>query len=301
MFQDVSPSLSQGQDVSPSFLSLYQSSSIPNCSDLYLLEPGEEYTLLEDGQLHHPGYGHTQLYCVENSVNSTGHLTTIVLKCEEEPEEEVDDSDCLQTNSVFHLFFTILGFISIVFLAITCIVYVSIPKLFNLHGKIVVSNVTSIFLVTTYILIVYNINVTNHLSCVLLGYFGYFASISMFGWMTVICLDLCWTFCVHSPVRPGEGSHISRFLLFSAAAWGTAASLTAGLAAADLMLPADSAIKPNVGLAQCFIQAKGSRRMIFFHIPILVMMMINLILYLTTVYNLYKYSKQTACVRESRR
>ena len=299
MFQDVFPSLSQGQDVSPSFLSLYQSSSIPNCSDLYLLEPGEEYTLLEDGQLHHPGYGHTQLYCVENSVNSTGHLTTIVLKCEEEPEEEVDDSDCLQTNSVFHLFFTILGFISIVFLAITCIVYVSIPKLFNLHGKIVVSNVTSIFLVTTYILIVYNINVTNHLSCVLLGYFGYFASISMFGWMTVICLDLCWTFCLHS-FRSG-GDSVSRFLLFSVGAWGTAAIFTAGLAAADMLLPADNHHKPNVGLAECFIQAGGNKRMIFFHIPILVFMMINLILYLATVYNLCKHSNQTASVRQSRR
>ena len=121
----------------------------------------------------------------------------------------------------------------------------------------------------------------------------------MFCWMTVICLDLCWTFCLHS-FRSG-GDSVSRFLLFSAGAWGTAASFTAGLAAADMFLPADDHNKPNVGLAECFIQAGGNKRIIFFHIPILVFMMINLILYLATVYKLCKHSNQTASVRKSRR
>ena len=31
--------------------------------------------------------------------------------------------------------------------------------------------------------------------CIVIGYFGYFVSIGMFGWMTVICFDLCSTFC----------------------------------------------------------------------------------------------------------
>ena len=52
------------------------------------------------------------------------------------------------------MFFTALGIVSLLFLLITFIVYVSVPDLFNLHGKIVVSNVTSIFFVTTYFLIV---------------------------------------------------------------------------------------------------------------------------------------------------
>ena len=294
--------LSPDQRVFHDFLSLYISGSIPNCTDPYSLDPDDEYTLLDDGHLHHLGYGHTQLYCVENSVNKTGHVTTFVFKCDEEQIKELPEEieiDCIQNNTAFHIIFTILGIISILFLIITFIVYVSIPDLFNLHGKIVVSNVSSIFLVTTYILIVYNIHVTNYICCVLLGYFGYFASISMFCWMTVICLDLCWTFCLHS-FRSG-GDSVSRFLLFSVGAWGTAAIFTAGLAAADMLLSADNHHKPNVGLAECFIQAEGNKRMIFFHIPILVFMMINLILYLATVYNLCKHSNQTASVRQSRR
>ena len=304
--QAVSPGLSLVSpevEVVPDFLSLYLSGQIQNCSGLYSLEPGEEWTLLDDGQLHHPGYGDTLLYCVENSVNTTLHVSTLILKCEEQTEEFPGrtDPDCLQNNRAFHVFFTALGIISLLFLIITFIVYVSIPDLFNLQGKIVLSNVTSIFLVTTYILIVYNVSVTSSVLCIFLGYFGYFVSISMFGWMTVICLDLCLTFCLQSPWRVRGDSDLSRFLLFSCMAWGTAALLTSSVAAADILLPPGDHHKPNVGLAECFIQAEGDKRMVFFHIPILVMMMINLVLYLATVYKLFKHSKQTADVRVSRR
>ena len=41
--------------------------------------------------------------------------------------------------------------------------------------------------------------------------------------------------------------------------------------------------------------------MIYFHIPILVMMVTNLSLYLVMVYHLIKHNQQTRAVRESRR
>ena len=44
------------QEVASNFLSLYLSGSIPNCTDIHSLEPDEDYYLLDDGQLHHPGY-----------------------------------------------------------------------------------------------------------------------------------------------------------------------------------------------------------------------------------------------------
>ena len=289
------------QPVTTKFLTRFMSGSLPNCTDIYSLEPEEEYHLLDDGQLHHPGYGHTLLYCVENSVNRTGHVTTFVLKCEEQLEQMTarTEDGCVQNNRSYQVVFTVLGIVSLLFLIITFIVYVSIPDLFNLHGKIVVSNVTSIFLVTSYILIVYNVTLTSSALCVIIGYFGYFVSISMFGWMTVICLDLCWTFC--RSIRPGGDSEISKFISFSVGAWGLAAFLTALVFSADNLLPEGSDLKPNVGVGACFIEAEGNKRMVYFHIPILVLMVINMILYLVTVCNLSKHSKQTSAVRESRR
>ena len=281
------------------FLSHYLAGYVPNCTNIYSLDEEEEYLLLEDGQLHHLGYGHTLLYCVEKSINKKGHLHNLVFKCEDLFEELLTGTDlaCSIHNRTFHIIFTVLGIISLFFLLITFVVYVSIPGLFNLHGKIVVSNVTSIFCVTVYILTVYNVTLTSSVFCVLIGYFGYFVSISMFCWMTVICLDLYWTF--GRSLIPVEGFTTSKFFIFSLGSWGVAALFTALVFSADKLLPQDSELKPNVGAAECFIEAEGYKRMVFFHIPILVMMLINLVLYLSTVINLTNHNKQTACARQS--
>ena len=285
--------LPKDNPVASNFLFLQQAGSIPNCSSLYLLDPGEEYSVRSDGKLHHHGYGHTGGYCMETRINNN-FRDIMVLKCQVEEHEQ-----CPQNNWEYHLIFTILGIISLFFLFVTFIVYVSVPDLFNLHGKIVVSNVSSIFLVTSYILIVYNVTQPGSTFCVILGYFGYFVSISMFGWMTIICLDLCWTFC-RSKV-PVKGSEFSKFLSFSIAAWGLAALLTAIVFGLDVFLEDKLDMKPNVGVSSCFIEDVGNKRMVFFHIPILVLMVINLILYLVTIYNLTKHNKQTSAVRKSRR
>ena len=273
------------------FLSLYKSGSVANCSSLYLLDPSEGFSVRSDGQLHHDGYGDTWGYCVETRVRDMAR-DIMVLKCQ-------DTEQCHRDNTEYHLLFTILGIISLVFLSITFIVYVSIPKLFNLHGKIVISNITSIFLVTIYILIVYNVTFTTSIFCIVLGYFGYFVSIAMFGWMTIICLDLSWTFCRFT--IPRRGSDFSKFLSFSIIAWGLAALLTAVVLCLDITLPDWSEWKPNMGMSSCFIEEVGNKRMIFFHIPILALVLINLILYLLTIYNLSSQSKAMREVRQSRR
>ena len=91
-------------------------------------------------------------------------------------------------------------------------VYFSLPTLKNLPGKIVLSNVTSILLTTKLLIIIYNVQkkqdhfegqetlaegeflilVPSYL-CLGLGYALYYTGISMFCWMSVMCIDLCWT------------------------------------------------------------------------------------------------------------
>ena len=93
----------------------------------------------------------------------------------------------------------------------------------------------------------------------------------------------------------------SRFILFSIFAWGLAASLTALVICLDVLLPDGSDMKPNVGISSCFIEDVGYKRVFLFHIPILVLMMINLVLYLVTIYNLFRHCRQTRVVRQSRR
>ena len=64
------------------------------------------------------------------------------------------------------------------------------------------------------------------------GYSGYFFTMSMFSWMTVMSFDLCWTF-MRAKV-PRRGSARLKFAIYSAIAWGSSAAFTLGIIAAFL-------------------------------------------------------------------
>ena len=174
--------------VEGSFLEDFISDRVSNCSDVYELDESEEWKLVEGGMLEHQGYGLTTGYCIDHMLHPDGQLDTFVLRCQEQEGNTTQvKEECINTQSSHLLvIFTVLGVISLVFLLVTLIVYVTVPDLFNLHGKIVVSNVSSIFLVTSYLLIVYNAPIPQgSMSCAVLGYAGYYTSMAMFAWMTV--------------------------------------------------------------------------------------------------------------------
>ena len=174
--------------ISANFLEEYSNHRVANCSDVYRLEPSEKWKLVEGGLLEHQGYGLTTGYCIDHMLQPDGQLDTFVLRCQEQEGNMTQvKEECINTQSSHLLvIFTVLGVISLIFLLVTLIVYVTVPDLFNLHGKIVVSNVSSIFLVTSYLLIVYNAPIPQgSTSCAVLGYTGYYTSMAMFAWMTV--------------------------------------------------------------------------------------------------------------------
>ena len=283
------------EDTIPNFLDRFFSGKLSNCSDIFQLDEGE-YILGEDGKLIQSGYEDTSDFCVDTIANSTGNFYDLLLVCK---EALVESERCNQNTKIIHLAFTALGIVSLFFLIITFVVYVLDQELFNLHGKIIVANVFSIFMVSLYIIIVYNVSMANSILCVMLGYAGYFFSISMFGWMTANCLDLCFTFC--NSLRISEDSPFSKLRLYSAGAWGLPTFLTSLLFAAEQLLQEKSSLKPGVGQDHCFIRAGGLQRITFFHIPVLLLMVLNLILYIFTIHSLTKNIKETASVRQSRR
>ena len=121
-------------------------------------------------------------------------------------------------NKTIRAAYSFCGVFSLIFLIITMFVYMTLPSLKNLHGKIVLSNVSSILLTTKLLLIIYNVQKQDNFEeslqnrqeelekegeflilvpsylCLGLGYALYYTGISMFCWMSVMCIDLCWTF-----------------------------------------------------------------------------------------------------------
>ena len=145
------------------------------------------------------GYEETEEYCVDIAEPDSQLL---VLKCDPgfTMEQETCDNDGDNPGS-FQMVFTCLGVISLVFLAITFIIYITIPELGNTHGMIVLSNVVSVFLVTSYLLTVYNIQPDSSLSCSVLGYMVWRGKvIRLWGWTSANDLSDIYLICLLSRV-----------------------------------------------------------------------------------------------------
>ena len=201
------------------------------------------------------------------------------------------------------LFNTLSGLISCIFLVITFIVYIYVPELNNLHGKIVISNVLAIFLLTVYLLIVYDFtDVLPSFICKVFGYSGYFLTMSMFSWMTIMSFDLCWTF-MRAKV-PRRGSASVKFIIYSAIAWGSSGAFTISIILADLMMEDQRGSmmgffsKPNVGMTKCFVEEDAQG--LYLHLPIMILMMFNSMFFIITTSTLYMSKLTTHQARNAR-
>jgi len=218
--------------------------------------------------------------------------------------DEVKPESCIQGYQHFLLTFnTLSGIISCIFLVITFFVYVYVPELNNLHGKIVLCNVLSIFLTTVFLLCVYNFSyIFSPFICKVVGYSGYFFTMSMFMWMTIMSFDLCWTFI--RAKLPRRGSALVKFIIYSVVAWGSSASFTLGVILVDQFMQDEVEtqwtviVKPNVGETKCFITEESQA--LYLHLPIFILMMINSVFFVITTTTLFMAKLTTHQARHAR-
>ena len=178
----------------------------------------------------------------------------------------------------------------------TFLVYVILPDFKNLHGKIVLSNIVSIALITIYSIIVFNIDTSSWL-CTPSGYVGYFSSLSMFFWMTIMCLDLCLTFS-RTQVS-NNSSETFKFFIYSLLCWGLPLTLTMLLLMLHYLIPQDSFLYPAVGEDKCFLNGENFSEIIFFFVPMMTTMILNFFIYTTMIGKLFIAKRETRRARIS--
>ena len=161
------------------------------------------------------------------------------------------------------------SFVNLISLVFVFIIYMVILGLNNLYSKIILSNVVSISLHTTFLIVYWNITFENDNICKIFGYFGYFSAMSMFSWMTVLSFN---HFCSTLDFFPRARG----FMLYSVMGWGPGMVMTIRLFFFDLFLPPYSDFHPGIGDRSCFISTDGNKLLILFHIPTLIMMLINM-------------------------
>ena len=112
--------------------------------------------------------------------------------------------------------------------------------------------------------------------------------------MTVMSLDLCWTF-LRAKV-PRRSSILAKFILYSVVGWGSPAIMTSGLVAIDHVFTSGvgrvywprgfNITLPNVGRDKCFLT--DASHGVFLHFPIMLLMVINGILFIITSSSIYR-------------
>ena len=281
--------------------------------------------LLDDGSLFYEGLGAWDNdFCVDMSHDNHKLLA---FKCAStlndyrvtEPEfsDELANDECFGERMMtfmksLRLAYVVCGCFSIIFLAATLYVYLTLPSLRNLHGKIVVSNIIAILLTTILLLILFNVRAKSEdadlnkkennnnsssefiidlspIPCKTVGYLTYYSGITMFTWMSVLCYDLGWTFA--RAKIPRKGTDYVKFLLYSLVAWGSPLLLLllVALVDNDIIPLGESSVRPDVGQGSCFLSIKGLQR--YFYLPISIMLSFNTIMFIVTVYALWKTKK----------
>ncbi|TRY61382.1 hypothetical protein TCAL_13240 [Tigriopus californicus] len=263
-------------------------------------------------------------FCVDNFFDEVSNQVKFSgFKCIDSLSDYVASEDLTpptgNLESAFRLVYIICGSFSALFLVITALIYVSLPHLRNLHGKLVLSNVISIFLTTLVLLFLFNVapqsmqpgpHSPRHAEfliflsdrdCKLVGYAVYYLGICMFVWMTIMCVDACWTFAMAKiPKKRSEGF---MFLIYSIIGWGSPMLLTSLLFAVDsgmFAIPFLRGSMPNMGTDSCFLSMQGVRY--YFYIPVFLLLMVNGVMFVITYHSIrksLKFSKQAGLKRIS--
>ena len=263
------------------------------CLDLVLVE--DNVTIDAAGLLNTEEGPPSDLYCLDTIKDSDSDGNFLILKCSKDGPMLNETSLKMKTWRIVFSAFSILSSVS---LFLTFVVYIIVPGLLNFQGVLVLCNLITMFLATIYILAVFNMKFSQ-MTCSIIGYFGYFISLSMFLWMTVTCVDIYITLTHQNLVSNlSKASKKWKLSVYVSVSWGLAFLITIFL----LMLQTfyfspESKWNPKVGETMCFLQTGGYSRLVFFHVPILILISGNLFLFLVIMIRLSRKRKQTRLVR----
>ncbi|KAL7044183.1 hypothetical protein ACKWTF_001819 [Chironomus riparius] len=194
-----------------------------------------------------------------------------------------DDEEQNRQTIKFHIYATLLA-ISALFLGITFLVYIFLPKLLNLHGKTVVCHVLSLFIGYAFLSGVQFSTTVKYENCVLIAFIIYFGLLSAFSWLNIMCLDIYWTF---GSVRASQGirrtKEMKRFVYYSLYAWGFPFLMTIFTSMMNIYDVLPEKFKPKIGVTKCWFEEQSSPgHLIFFLLPIGIQISINFILFILT-------------------
>jgi hypothetical protein len=147
----------------------------------------------------------------------------------------------------------------------------------------------SLFLSFLGLTVTHFIDLTPHPDlCLAWALLHQFLSLSIFCWLATISLDIWLTFRRMRNIvqqRAEQARRLRQVRALQAASLFLPLALTLGTLLAQLLLPSSSIVHPNIGEAECFL-GRFLPQLLYFHTPILVLLLGNIGFYSRLVYQL---------------
>ncbi|XP_055388156.1 G-protein coupled receptor Mth [Condylostylus longicornis] len=256
----------------------------------YKLDPN-----IDPRELHLINYKDGSLYLPnEDEQNSFTNSEYCIEKLEGPKSTQVGTFVCFpsttENTEIKFKIYSVGILISCVFFFLTLLVYICVPKLRNLPGKILICLVSCLLVAYLGIAIGQISPPNNDKLCYSFAFFIYFSMMAAFSWMNIMCFDIWLTFGSTSRPRGNFGNQeLKRFLMYSLYGWGMPILITLLTMSVTRFNLVSDDLQPKFGEGRCWFQYAHSKpHLVFFLGPVGILFLFNLILFILTL----KYCNQ---------
>ena len=184
--------------------------------------------------------------------------------------------------------------ISLTALAMNFLTYMLFPSLRNLPGKCIMNLVLALFV--AHLLFIVGVGQTgDRRVCMAVAMVMHYCFLASFFWMNGLAFELWRTFTRIEVRHNQKGT--KKFLFYACYSWVSPALIVAIGATGDVLYT-HSQFVPGYGKGVCWL-TNGSGLLLFFALPMGILLLLNLLLYCLVIKGLAKTSKITALVRQN--
>ncbi|XP_019770961.2 G-protein coupled receptor Mth2 isoform X1 [Dendroctonus ponderosae] len=173
--------------------------------------------------------------------------------------------------------------ISATFVICTILVYFMVPRLLDLQGICMVHALIGLSASYIFLSVVQLARIPDYTTCTTLAFIIYLSFFYMFFWLAVLSFHI-WRISVQPHLSEGTINWPLMYHIF--AIGGTGLFLTIILIAHYSPSSIFDSIRPGFGERSCWFQSR-SKIWIFFYGPIVVLLILNILLYVSTVVTLW--------------
>ncbi|KAL0838630.1 hypothetical protein ABMA28_016713 [Loxostege sticticalis] len=188
--------------------------------------------------------------------------------------------------------------ISCVFILATCAVYAWLPELRNLHGRVLMAYLLCLFVGFSFLTAMQILLVIDNISalmCIIMTIIIYFALLSAFFWLNVMCFDIWWTFSGKRGLSLEKLSTRGRFYAYALYAFSIPTALTILLTALEFSGLPPHPLLPLIRHQGCFIF--GTSKLIYLYGPIVILCVANMIFFVLTALKITQIKQQTSVLK----